>query len=99
MQRTPHPVHAPPVADAPRMVPLSRRRLESYPPAVDADTARYSTRYFVAWREAVQIRRADGGPLQIHADVHGAAGLAAQQSGRVGGGLARGAPRHPVHLQ
>ena len=89
----------PPVAHTPRVVALSGDRIACGLAAVDGDRARHRARDFVARRDPVLVRRARRRPDQIHRQLDGLPGFAAQQCGRIVVGLPPPAHRHPVGLQ
>src|SRR5882757_6625400 len=88
MQRTPDPVHAPPLPHSPGVIALPGYRVEGIATAVDRNGSRYGAGYLVPGGQPILIRRTVGGPLQINLHLGRRAWLCPQQSGRVLIGLA-----------
>ena len=99
VQRTPHPVHAPPVPHAVRVVALTGDRPDVIASAVDRDRSGYRTGDFVTGGDPVGIRHPGRVPGEVHAQLDRPAGFIAQERRRVVEGLRVTADLDPVGLQ
>ena len=99
MQRTPHPVHAPPVPHAVRVVALSRDRPDLVAAPVDRDGSGYRTGDFVAGGDPVGVRHPGSGPGEIHAEPNRPARLTAQRCRGIVVDLRVSGDLDPVGLQ